>query len=220
MELIFLAWGVFCHIIGFILYTGIIIDISWVIYFLGNGTFILGTVLILRGLNLFMDKKITYKRVHSVIAFAIVLAFIFYFVVPNLVFRQNLISLIIVYLVFEILYSVINSDEKVRSILKMPIYLFCTLFICLMIARFFIINNNLLLEPIPSQEITYHFFANIIGGILFVILGSMISVIINIRAFNDLKQERQYMEKISITDHLTGLPNRLGLEKICKQHTR
>lgn len=52
-----------------------------------------------------------------------------------------------------------------------------------------------------------------IGGILFVVLGFMISVIINIRAITDLKTERALMEKISVSDHLTGLPNRLALEQ-------
>ncbi|WP_264230157.1 GGDEF domain-containing protein [Acholeplasma laidlawii] len=209
----FLAMGVVGHIIGFIIYIGLYIQTDWIKYFIGNGIFLSGTFLLHKGLNQFMEREVSYKRAYSILSIGVILGILFFFFEPNLVYRQNLISLLIIYLVVEILNSVIKSTDKIKATLKFPIYVFCTLFLLLMMARFIAVNNHIILEMIPGQDFTYNFLSNIIGGILFVVLGFMISVIINIRAITDLKIERALMEKISVTDHLTGLPNRLALEK-------
>src|SRR5690606_31596308 len=83
----------------------------------------------------------------------------------------------------------------------------------LMIARVIIVQRGMILEPIINETLTYQVLICIIGGLLFVILGFTMSIVINVRAITDLKIERARLEQISITDHLTGLPNRLGLEK-------
>lgn len=209
----YLAAGVACHIFGFILYTGALSSIDWIVFFLGNGTFIVGTLLIYKGLNLFMDINRGYKRAYIILSIGLLLAMILFFFQENIIYRQNLISIIITYLVIEIFYSLLHASDNIKSVLAAPIYIFSTAFVVLMIGRFIIINSNLTYEFLPGQVLTYNIVSNIIGGILFVVLGFMLSIVINIRAISDLKTERKQIEKTSVTDYLTGLPNRLGLEK-------
>ncbi|MFA7417425.1 MAG: GGDEF domain-containing protein [Acholeplasma sp.] len=209
----YLAAGVACHIFGFILYTGTLSNIDWIVFFLGNGTFIMGTLLVYKGLNLFVDINRGYKRAYIVLSIGALLGVIFFFFGPSVAYRQNLVSIIITYLVIEIFYNLLHASDKIKSVLAAPIYIFSTAFDVLMIGRSIIINSNLTYEFLPGQALTYNIVSNIIGGILFVVLGFMLSIVINIRAISDLKTERQQMEKISLTDYLTGLPNRLGLEK-------
>src|SRR5690554_6401217 len=191
----YLAAGVACHIFGFILYTGVLSSIDWLVFFLGNGTFIVGTLLIYKGLKLFMDINRGYKRAYIFLSIGLLLAMILFFFQENIIYRQNLISIIITYLVIEIFYSLLHASDNIKSVLAAPIYIFSTAFVVLMIGRFIIINSNLTYEFLPGQVLTYNIVSNTIGGILFVVLGFMLSIVINIRAISDLRSEERRVGK-------------------------
>ncbi len=208
----YLSFGVLGLIIGYIFYTGVFIDNEIVTFFIGNGIFIYGIYLVYIGLNQFMERKISNKRIVVILGIGTLVGVISFVFDLDPLIRQNIVAMLITYVVTEIFISLYKSSSNLDNRFSKPIYLFASVFILFMIVRFIMINLRVSLSLIPYQTLTFNTLANIIGGILFVILGFMLSIIINVRAIGDLKTQRQAMEKVYLTDYLTGLPNRLGLE--------
>lgn len=208
----YLSFGVLSLIIGYIFYTGVFFDNQILIFFVGNGVFIFGTYLVYKGLNMFMEQDVTNNHMALVLGTGGILGFIAFVFDLNQMIRQNIVAILITYVVIEIFITLYKSHGNVNNRFSKPIYFFAGVFILFMLVRFFMINLRLTYNVVPNQNITYNVLANIVGGILFVILGFMLSIIINARAIGDLKSQRQAMEKVYLTDYLTGLPNRLGLE--------
>jgi len=208
----YLSFGVLSLIIGYIFYTGVFFDNQILIFFVGNGVFIFGTYLVYKGINMFFERKVSYKRMHLVLGIGGFIGALAFILNLSIIIRQNVVAILITYVVTEIFVSLYRSNSDKRNNFSKPIYLFASVFILFMLTRFYMINLSLTLDTIPNQTITYFMLANIIAGVLFVVMGFMLSIIINVRAIGDLKSERQAMEKVYLTDYLTGLPNRLGLE--------
>lgn len=209
----YLAIGIVCHVFGFAIYSGTLIDIGWLSFFVGNGLIIIGTLILHKGITKFVGSQQNYKRVYIIVVVTALLGMILYFSNLADMFYQNLMSLLVIYMIVEIMLTVLKADNNIKKSLSIPMKVFGVFFLILMIARVIIVQRGMILEPIINETLTYQVLICIIGGLLFVILGFTMSIVINVRAITDLKIERARLEQISITDHLTGLPNRLGLEK-------
>ena len=209
----YLAIGIICHAFAFAIYSGAIIDIRWLSFFIGNGLFVIGTLLLHKGLTKFVGGDQTHKRIYIVVGVTALLGTILYFTGLENRYYQNLMSVLVIYLVLEIMISVLKADHQLKKSLSIPMNAFGTSFLILMIVRVIIVQRGMILDTIFNETLTYQVLINMIGGLLFVILGFTMSIVINVRAITDLKIKRSRMEQISMTDHLTGLPNRLGLEK-------
>ncbi len=209
----YLAIGIVCHVFGFAIYSGTLIDIGWLIFFVGNGLFVIGTLLLHKGIIKYVGSAQNYKRVYIIVGITALVGMILYFSNLSDMFYKNLMSLLVIYMIVEIMLTVFKADDHLKKSLSIPMKVFGASFLMLMVARVIIVQRGMILDPINNETFTYQVLISIIGGLLFVIFGFTMSIVINVRAITDLKIERTRMEQISITDHLTGLPNRLGLEK-------
>jgi len=208
----YLSFGVLSLVVGYIFYTGVFFDNEILIFFIGNGVFIFGTYLIYKGINMFFEREISLTRMHLVLGIGGFLGALVFALNLDVTIRQNIVAILVTFVVIEIFLALYKSNSNKNSSISKPISLFVTVFIIFMCIRIYMINIRLSLNTIPNQTITYYMLANIIAGVLFVVMGFMLSIIINVRAIDDLKAQRQAMEKVYLTDYLTGLPNRLGLE--------
>src|SRR5690554_3141302 len=209
----YLAIGIICHAFAFAIYSGGIMDIRWLSFFIGNGLCVIWTLLLRKSLTKFVGGDQTHKRIYIVVGVTALLGTILYFTGLENRYYQNLMSVLVIYLVLEIMISVLKADHQLKKSLSIPMNAFGTSFLILMIVRVIIVQRGMILDTIFNETLTYQVLINMIGGLLFVILGFTMSIVINVRAITDLKIKRSRMEQISMTDHLTGLPNRLGLEK-------
>lgn len=209
----YLAMGIVCHVFGFAIYSGTLIDIEWLIFFVGNGLFVIGTLLLHKGIIKYVGSAQNYKRVYIIVGITALVGMILYFSNLSDMFYKNLMSLLVIYMIVEIMLTVFKADDHLKKSLSIPMKVFGASFLMLMVARVIIVQRGMILDPINNETFTYQVLISIIGGLLFVILGFTMSIVINVGAITDLKIERTRLEQISITDHLTGLPNRLGLEK-------
>lgn len=212
----FWAAGVLVHVIGFIIYTGLFADNTNIVYYLGNGLFLLGMLSFYHGINLFIDHKTSYKRILSVLIVSTSMSLIYFYIFPNMLVRQVFMTLLILYLIFEILFIAVGLKKANDTRFARPIYIFSLTFILLLIARIILIAINKLDHYLPQMGMTYNSVIKLLGAVLFTMLGYMVAVIINARAIYDLQKEREMYEVVSVTDYLTKLPNRLALERYVK----
>lgn len=212
----FFAYGVIMHLIALFIYSRIITDINWIVSFFGNGCFLFGTLSLVYGVNLFVNKKLNYKRYLIVLGSSLLLNIFFFFIKYNMVIRQYIFTITAAYLFVEIIIMLLRFYRESIIMLVLPLYLFSIIFLALMIIRIAFISMGKIHEIIPGQTFTYNMLIVLIGATAFIILGFSTAFIVNYRTLKDLQTERENIEIISLTDYLTGLPNRRKLEEYAK----
>lgn len=182
-------------------------------YLIANIFLTCGLILFYVGMNRFVNHDTKYIDVYIAIAFTFLMLIIFHYVVDIRMIRQLTMSSLIIFIMTRLIMTLNLNYFKDRSGYLLPFIIVTYGIILSQVVRIILILFDLNSSPILADQLVVDDLIMIIISGFVAMLAFFMTIAINIRGVSDLNQERLKLQHLSLTDYLTGLPNRRMLNQ-------